>query len=212
MKRFLIVDDHTMVRQGLTSLISGIKEFTVSCDEASSAEEAITLLGANKYDIAILDISLPGMGGLELLAHLKRVAPGTPALMLSMFPEEQFAMKSLRLGASGYLTKQQAGEELIVAIHKVLSGERYLSNAFSDALITTLLTESNQGGNRLAKLSNREFEILRHLASGQSLKLIADDLGVSIKTVSTYKTRLFEKMKFKNNAELVAFAIEQKLC
>ena len=211
MKRFLVVDDHSMVRQGLINLLCGVPEFSVTCDGACSAEEALTLLATQSYDLAILDISLPGMGGLELLSHLRKVAPTTPVLMLSMFPEEQFALRALRLGAAGYLTKQQAADELIIAIHKVLAGERYLSRSFSDTLITNLLDGAEQEGPNLSKLSGREFEILRRLATGQGLKQIAADISLSIKTVSTYKTRLFVKMRFRNNAAMVAYALDQKL-
>ncbi len=211
MKRFLFVDDHLMVRQGLITLLCSIKDFPVTCDGAASAEEAFELLAEHTYDLAILDISLPGKGGLELLTHLRQVAPGTPVLMLSMFPEEQFALRALRLGASGYLTKQQAADELVIAIHKVLAGERYLSRSFSDTLISNILEESEQNEPRHTKLSNREFEIFRRLASGQILKQISVDLGINIKTVSTYKTRLFAKMKFRKNTELIAYALEQQL-
>jgi DNA-binding NarL/FixJ family response regulator len=211
MKHFLVVDDHAMVRQGLMNLLCNITDFPVVCDGASSADEAFKLLADHIYDLAILDISLPGMGGLELLPRLRQIAFSTPVLMLSMYPEEQFALRALRLGASGYLTKQQAADELIIAIHKILAGERYLSQSFSETLISSLLDEADQGGPRHAKLSSREFEILRRLATGQILKQIADDLGINIKTVSTYKTRLFAKMKFRNNAELVTYAIEQNI-
>lgn len=212
MKRFLVVDDHTMVRQGLMNLLNGIPDLAISCDGADSAKEALERSRLQTYDLIILDISLPDMSGLELLPQLKQSAPATPVLILSMFPEEQFALRALRLGAAGYLTKQQAADELIHAIHKVLSGERYLSESFSNTLISNLLAEPDQGAPRHNKLSNREFEILRRLATGQSLKQIADELGVSIKTVSTYKTRLCAKMKFRNNTEMVTYAIEQKLC
>lgn len=212
MKCFLVVDDHTMVRQGLMNLLNGVADFDATCDGANSAKEALDLCSARRYDLIILDISLPDMSGLELLPLLRENTPATPVLILSMFPEEQFALRALRMGASGYLTKQQAADELIQAIHKVLAGERYLSSSFSNTLISNLLAEPDQKGPRHDKLSNREFEILRRLSSGQSLKHIADELGVSIKTVSTYKTRLCAKMKFRNNTELVTYAIEQKLC
>jgi len=211
MKRFLVVDDHAMVREGLINLLCSIKEFTVICDGASSAEEAFELLAERTYDLAILDISLPGKGGLELLTHLRHVAPETPALMLSMFPEEQFALRALRLGASGYLTKQQAADELVIAIHTALAGDRYLSRSFSETLISNILEKSDTGGLRHAGLSSREFEVFRRLASGQIHKQIADDLGINVKTVSTYKTRLFAKMKFHNNAELFSYALEHRL-
>lgn len=211
MKRFLVIDDHTLVRQGIITLLEQITEYPVTCDGAGSAEEALSLISAQRYDLIILDLSLPGMGGIELLSQLRLKKRAVPVLVLSMFPEDQFALRSLRLGASGYLTKQQAADELIDAIRKVMAGGRYLSSTFSDILITNLLDESETSLPRHIKLSNREFEILRRLATGQSLKQIAGELGVSIKTVGTYKSRLYTKMNFRNNAEMVAYAIENKL-
>lgn len=212
MKHFLIVDDHAMVRQGLTAILLSDEEHQISCDEAGSAEQALALLESSPYDLTILDISLPGMGGLELLPLLHHKYPGMPVLMLSMFPEEQFALRALRLGASGYLTKQEAADELIAAVNHILAGERYLSRSFSASLINQAVvgTIKPQQPNH-SILSNREFEILRRLASGQALKVISDELGISIKTVSTYKTRLCSKMGFKNNADLINYAISNKV-
>ena len=212
MKRILIVDDHVMVRQGLIAVLRSSDEHQISCDEAGSAEQALELLAPSQYDLTILDISLPGMGGLELLPLLHQKYPGMPVLMLSMFPEEQFALRSLRLGASGYLTKQEAADELIVAVNHVLTGERYLSRLFSATLINQAVVgtiKAQQPNHSI--LSNREFEILRRLAAGQALKVISDELGINIKTVSTYKTRLCTKMGFKNNADLINYAINNKI-
>ncbi|MGE0157417.1 MAG: response regulator [Geobacter sp.] len=212
MKRFLIIDDHAMVRQGLVAVLRGNTEHQISCDEAGSAEQALELLASSPYDLTILDISLPGMGGLELLPLLHQKYQHMPVLMLSMFPEEQFALRALRLGASGYLTKQEAADELLAAVNHVLSGQRYLSRSFSATLINQAVvgTIKAQQPNH-STLSNREFEILRRLAAGQALKVISDELGISIKTVSTYKTRLCSKMGFKNNADLINYAISNKV-
>jgi len=212
MKRFLIIDDHTMVRQGLVAVLRGNAEHQISCDEAGSAEQALELLASSHYDLTILDISLPGIGGLELLPLLHQKYQHMPVLMLSMFPEEQFALRALRLGASGYLTKQEAADELLAAVNHVLSGQRYLSRSFSATLINQAVVgaiKTQQPNHSI--LSNREFEILRRLAAGQALKVISDELGISIKTVSTYKTRLCAKMGFKNNTDLISYAFSNKI-
>lgn len=212
MKHFLIVDDHAMVRQGLVAILQGDRNLAVDCDEAGTAEAALEKLAQTSYDLVILDISLPVMGGLELLTMLHQSHPEVQVLMLSMFPEEQFALRALRLGAKGYLTKQEAADELIIAVNQVLSGERYLSKSFSATLINQAVVgaaKPQQASHSL--LSNREFEILRRLAVGQPLKIISDELAISIKTVSTYKTRLCAKMGFKSNADLVSYAITNKI-
>lgn len=212
MKRFLIVDDHAMVRQGLIAVLRSSDEHQISCDEAGSAEQALTLLVSSQYDLTILDISLPVMSGLELLPLMHQKYPNMPVLMLSMFPEEQFALRALRLGANGYLTKQEAADELIAAVNHILTGERYLSRSFSASLINQAVVGAiKQQQPNHSILSNREFEILRRLASGQALKVISDELGISIKTVSTYKTRLCTKMGFKNNADLINYAISNRI-
>lgn len=207
MKRILVVDDHAMVRKGLVSILTLQEEVAeVVCDEAGCGDEALLLLEQNHYDLAIFDISMPGLGGLELLARIHETLPELPVLMLSMFPEEQFALRALKLGASGYLTKKEAADELLLAVNQIFEGKRYLSQSLSNNLINQALEDSNTGRPSHATLSNREFQILRSLATGKSLKAIAIDLDLSIKTVSTYKTRLFAKLNFHSDADLITYA------
>ncbi len=213
MKRVLVVDDHAMVRKGLVGILSTqpINSEQLVCDEAGGGEEALHLLEGHAYDLVILDISMPGLGGLELLMRIHESWPGLAVLMLSMFPEEQFALRALKLGASGYLTKKEAADELLLAVQQIFSGKRYLSQSLSESLINQAL--ANDAGSRPshAALSNREFQILRNLAVGKSLKAIALELDLSIKTVSTYKTRLFAKMGFHSDADLIGYANSHNL-
>lgn len=208
MKRVLVVDDHAMVRKGLVGILSTqpIDGEQLVCDEAGGGEEALNLLEGHAYDLVILDISMPGLGGLELLMRLHESRPGLAVLMLSMFPEEQFALRALKLGASGYLTKKEAADELLLAVQQIFSGKRYLSQSLSENLISQALASDTCSRPSHASLSNREFQILRNLAVGKSLKAIALELDLSIKTVSTYKARLFAKMGFHNDADLIGYA------
>lgn len=212
MKQMLIVDDHTMFRQAVIALVTErLTDVGVACDEAGSADAARQQLSGKRYDLVLLDISMPVTGGMELLPELRRLYPDTPVLMLSMYPEEQFALEALRLGATGYLTKQEAAEELLAAIQTVLEGGRYLSRAFSKLLVNQVLEQGAISGPPHLKLSRRELQILRQLAIGRKLKNIGDELGLSIKTVSTYKARLCAKMGFRNNADLLNYALQYKL-
>ena len=207
MKRVLVVDDHAMVRKGLAGILAMQGDgCQIICDEAGGGEEALQLLEQYQYDLAILDISMPGMGGLELLARLIETLPNLPVLMLSMFPEEQFALRSFKLGASGYLTKKEAADELLLAVNQIFEGKRYLSQGLSNSLINQALESDVTSRPTHAALSNREFQILRSLAAGKSLKVIAIDLDLSIKTVSTYKARLFAKLNFHSDADLIGYA------
>lgn len=207
MKRVLVVDDHAMVRKGLAGILTLMGDgCQISCDEAGGGEEALQLLEQHQYDLAILDISMPGLGGLELLARIHETLPTLPVLMLSMFPEEQFALRSLKLGASGYLTKKEAADELLLAVNQIFAGKRYVSETLSNCLIKQALECDDTSRPTHATLSNREFQILRSLATGKSLKAIALDLELSIKTVSTYKARLFTKLNFHSDADLIGYA------
>ncbi len=213
MKRLLVVDDHAMVRKGLTGILTLAGDGRqVVCDEAGSAEEALQLLDQQQYDLVILDISMPGMGGMELLARLHQAWPTLPVLMLSMFPEEQFALRAFKLGASGYLTKKEAADELLLAVNRIFDGKRYLSQTLSTCLLNQALEAEENGVPSHTSLSNREFQILRSLATGKSLKAIAFELDLSIKTVSTYKARLFTKLNFHSDADLIGYANSHNLC
>lgn len=208
MRRILVVDDHAMVRKGLISILSLQQHCgePLQCDEAGTAEEALEQLGSHSYTLVLLDISMPGQGGLELLPTIRARWPETRVLMLSMFPEEQFALRALKLGASGYLTKKEAADELLLAVEQICAGKRYVSQQLSETLIDQALENSSVSHPSHTSLSNREFQILRKLAEGKSLKAIALELDLSIKTVSTYKSRLFVKMGFAGDVDLIAYA------
>lgn len=212
MIRILVVDDHAMVRNGLISILSLLDTPNGAvCDEAGNGEEALLMLSQQRYDLVILDISMPGIGGLELLPIIHERQPELPVLMLSMFPEEEFALRAFKLGAVGYLTKKEAADELLLAVGQIAEGKRYLSQHFSNCLINQALEGGVGGQASHGQLSNREFQILRSLATGRSLKVIALDLDLSIKTVSTYKTRLFAKMGFHSDADLISYANRHQL-
>ena len=214
MKKILIVDDHTMFRQALIAVLnSAADQGPFDCDEASNAETALTMLAAVQYDLVILDINLPETNGLELLPELKLRQPKLPVLVLSMHADEEYALRALKLGASCYLSKKAAAEELIIAVPAVLEGRRYVSSLLSSTLLEQLL-DQEEGKTKISllpSLSQRETEVLRRMATGQRLKDIALELNLSIKTVSTYKTRLFEKLGFRNNIELYRYAARHQL-
>lgn len=214
MKKILIVDDHTIFRQALIAAIHGYTEpGAFACVEASTADQTLTLFAEQQYDLVILDISLPITSGLELLPELKLRHPAVPVLMLSMHPEEEYALLALKFGASGYLSKREAVDELLTAITSLLNGHRYLSGSFSTQLLDQLLNpESRQAVALRPRLSKRETEVLKRMTAGQCLKDIAIELGLSIKTVSTYKTRMFEKLGCKNNADLFTYALRHPVC
>lgn len=209
MIRLLIIDDHAMFRQALMAALHERSSDLggVACDGVGSAADAWRLLATADYDLVLLDISMPNTSGIDLLPQLKSLYPGLPVLMLSMYAEEQFALQSLRLGAGGYITKQEAAEELVVAIGSVLSGERYLSRSFSSKIVDQMLVDGKAAEPRHFRLSRREMDVFRRLATGQSLKNIAEEMGLSIKSISTYKTRLFVKMGFGSIADLISYTM-----
>jgi len=211
MKRILIIDDHPMFRKGLINVLQGLKEHEIVCDETSCGEDALVQVAEQHYDLAIVDISMPGMGGLALLETLHRTIPNLSVLMLSMYSEDQFALRALRLGAAGYLTKQEADEELLTAVRHIFLGKRYLSKSLSEKLIDQTTHKYSDNNPTHSCLSAREFSIMQHLSTGKSLKCIAAELNISIKTVSTYKTRLFFKMGFKTSTDLITYAVQQQL-
>jgi len=212
MKKILIVDDHTMFRQALQAVLHDhLPPDSLSCDDVASAEEAKAKLAKKQYDLIILDIAMPDTSGIELLPELKLLYPETPVLMLSMYPEEQFALQAMRLGASGYLTKKEAADELLAAMEAISNGSKYVGSSLSALLIDQLVHQGRIEEPLHLKLSRRELEIFKRLVDGQSLKSVADDLGLSIKTVSTYKTRLNGKMGFKNNAALISYGLKHPI-
>ena len=208
MIRILLADDHTIVRKGLKQILSeGMSG--VEFGEASNAHDAVTLLSKQDFDIVILDVSMPGRSGLELLKEIKVSKPKLPVLVLSMHPEDQYALRVLKAGARGYMTKDSAPEELVNAVMKILSGGKYISSSLSEQLLTLL--QEPQQGEAYQLLSDREFEVLKLIASGFTASEVAGKLSLSVKTVSTYRTRILEKLHLSTNAELTRYAMQEKL-
>jgi two-component system, NarL family, invasion response regulator UvrY len=205
--KILICDDHKIVRDGLRQILRQLHVSVI--EEAGDGNEAMIRLRNGNFDIMLLDISLPDRNGLEVLQKVKANWPATNVLMLSMYPQEQYAIRALNLGASGYLTKDTASEELLLAVEKVAKGGKYISQELAENLAFHCNDEKTQQKHEL--LSVREFEVMIKLANGKSLKEIANDLFISNKTVSTYRSRIKEKMEFNKNTELTRYCIENNL-
>jgi two-component system, NarL family, invasion response regulator UvrY len=208
MIRIFIADDHPILRAGLKTLLSECEDMTVS-GEASSGEEALRLVRSGEHDIVLLDITLPDMNGVDALKLIKRHRPGMAVLILSMHPEEQYAVNLLRAGASGYVPKEAAPEQLVSAIRTVMNGRRYVSAALAEVLARDLSDPEQQPSH--SSLSEREFQIFCKLAAGMSVSQIAGSLNLSVKTISTYRARILEKMAMRNNADLISYAIKNRL-
>ena len=208
MIKVLIADDHPIVRQGLRQILSETADMAV-VGEAVNAQEALDQVRVGGWDVLVLDITLPDRSGFDILKELKHVQPHLPVLMLSIHAEEQFAVRVLKAGASGYLTKENAPAELVKAIRKVVSGGRYISPSLAETLAFGLDTTTDRP--RHETLSDREFQVMQLMASGKTLTEIAEELSLSTKTVSTYRTRLLQKMNLETNAEIIRYAIENRL-
>jgi DNA-binding NarL/FixJ family response regulator len=208
MIKVLIADDHPIVRQGLRQILSGIPDMEVA-GEAINGQEALEQVRAGGWDVLVLDITMPDYSGFDILQELKLEQPHLPVLVLSIHAEEQFAVRLLKAGASGYLTKENAPDELVKAIRKVESGGKYISPALAESLAYNLEAASDRPPHEA--LSDREFQVMQLMASGKTLTEIAEILALSRKTVSTYRTRLLEKMNLKTNAEVIRYAIENSL-
>lgn len=208
MTKILIVDDHFIVRKGLVSILIEIPD-QVQVAEAESGEEALAMVQVSEYDLVLLDISLPGKRGLEVLKELKELKPLLPVLMLSMHPEEQYAVQSLRSGASGYLTKGSASEELMLAIDKVRKGGKYIGSQLAEKLAYEVITKTEKQLHET--LSSREYEVLLLIASGKTPRAIALALSLNVKTVNTFRARLLHKMKMAGNVDLTRYVIEHNL-
>lgn len=206
MIRVLIADDHQLVRDGLRQILAAAAGIEVAA-EASTGDQALALVKSADFDLALIDMSMPGLAGIALIKRLKLERPGLRILVLSMHGETQYAARALKAGASGYLTKDSASEQLVVAIRKVAAGGLYLT----DAAASTLLQTSSPDAPSHEQLSDREFEVFRLLAIGQGPTDIAEQLHLSVKTVSTHKTRILEKLNLDNAAELVRYALEHDL-
>ncbi|HJU82941.1 MAG TPA: response regulator transcription factor [Holophagaceae bacterium] len=208
MLRMLLVDDHTILRSGLRKILED--EFPGAVvGEAGHAEEALDRLRREAWDLLVLDISLPGRSGLDLLPEIKAMLPRLPVLVLSMYGEQQFAVRALKAGASAYLTKERAAEELIRAIRTVLAGRRYIGESLAEKLAAHVAHDQERPPHE--RLSAREFEVFRRIAAAKGISEIAEELGLSVKTVSTYRTRILDKMGMASNAELMQYAIRQGL-
>ena len=208
MTKILIADDHPVVRAGLKELLSGAFG-KLTFTEAKTAQETIEMASKEEWSLVILDVSMPGRSGIDILSDLKRAQPKLPVLVLSMHPEEQFARRALKAGASAYMTKETVPEELVKAVRKVLAGGRYVSAALAEKLASDLREGTNLTPHEI--LSDREFQILQMIASGKTVTNIAEELALSVKTVSTYRARMLEKTGMRNNAELIRYAIENHL-
>lgn len=207
MTTVLIVDDHPIVRRGLKQVLQDEPDFSIV--EAGNAREALGRIGEQPVDLVIVDIDLPGQNGIELLKDIKRQQKQTPVLMLSVYPEDQVAVRVLRAGASGFLSKEAAPEQLVVAIRKILEGGKHISDRVADLLVMNL---GESGDRKLhEKLSDREFQILSLFGEGKTVKQIAEALSLSVPTVSTYRARILDKMEMKSTAELVRYAIQNRL-
>ncbi len=208
MIRLLITDDHAVVRKGMKQILAETRDIVVA-DEAGDGREALEKIRKNDYDMVLLDISMPGRDGLEVLKELQNLKPKLPVLVLSMYPEEQYAVRALRSGASGYLTKDSAPDELIAAIRKVHGGGKYVSASLAEKLALKLGSDLNTAPHET--LSDREYQVMCMIASGKSVKEIGQELALSVKTVSTYRARILQKMRLKGNADLTRYAIDNKL-
>ncbi|HUU99613.1 MAG TPA: response regulator transcription factor [Bacteroidales bacterium] len=206
--KILIADDHSIVREGLKQYVKTLDEVEL-IDEAVNGNEAWARIKDGSYDLVILDVSMPGMSGLDVLRNIKERNLQTRVLMLSVHPQEQYAVHTFKLGASGYISKDNAFEELTLAIRKIASGGRYIGNAFAEKLAFNGFDPGD--GLPHEKLSEREFQVMVMLAKGKSVMEISKEIFISDKTVSTYRARILEKMGMKKNAELTMYAIKNNL-
>lgn len=206
--KILIADDHAVVRQGLRLILA--TEFKkATFGEAHDTNELLERLKQDTWDVIVMDLSMPGGSGLNTLKDIKHQHPHTPVLVLSMYPEDQYAVRTLKAGASGYLTKESASEELVNAMQKILRGGKYINASVAEKLLLQLGNDDGRPPHEL--LSDREYQVLCMIASGKEVGQIAEHLVLSVKTVSTYRARILEKMNMKTNAELTHYAIENKL-
>jgi DNA-binding NarL/FixJ family response regulator len=204
----LIADDHAILRQGLRQILADAEDMTVVGEAANGIEVMQMIRGDCRCDVVLLDIAMPGRNGIEVLKQIKDEKPNLPVLVLSMYPEDQYAVRLLKAGAAGYLTKESAPELLVQAIRKVAAGKKYISPSVAELLADQL---DSGNGPQHASLSDREFQILLQIAAGKTVSEIAAALSLSVKTVSTYRARVLDKMQMKNNAELTHYAIKNQL-
>ena len=208
MMRILIADDHAIVRKGLKQLL--LEEYpSAKIEEVNDAESLINKIMQEEWNVVICDLSMPGRSGLDALRQIRQTAPSLPVLIMSMHPEDQYALRVLKAGASGYLTKDSIHEELITAIHTVMRGKKFITPSIAEKLAEAFDSDSEKQAHE--SLSDREFDVFKLLSSGKSVSEIALQLSLSITTVSTYRSRIMEKMNMRSNAELTRYALEKKL-
>jgi len=205
--RILIADDHPIFRAGLKEVLSKVKDVEL-IGEADNGQTVLLLTRKQRWDLVLLDVTMPGKDGLEVLQELRRERPKLPVLVLNAHSEDQLALRLLKSGAAGYLTKDKAPDFLLIAIRKVLRGEKYISESLAEKV--TLDVISGETGS-MPRLSNREYQVMRRIAAGKALKEIAQELFLSVRTVSTYRARVLEKLNLKTNTELIRYALQNKL-
>jgi two-component system, NarL family, invasion response regulator UvrY len=208
MIKVLVADDHAVVRRGLGQILSETADILVG-GEASTLPEARRRLQEERWDVVVLDVNMPGGSGLELIGELRKQSPHTRVLVLTVYPEDQYAVRAIRAGASGFLTKESAPDKLIEAVRKVASGGRYVSPELAETLASVVAGEGDGAPHH--RLSDRELGVFKMLASGRTVSQVAADLNLSVKTVSTHRTRILKKMEMKTNAELTHYAVKNRI-
>ncbi len=208
MIRVLLADDHTLFREGVRRLLDSEAGIEVVA-EAGRSQEILDGTASTEPDVVLLDVSMPGRGGLETLGELKARQPGIRVLMLTVHPEDHFAIRCIKAGADGYMMKDAAPEELVQAIRRVAAGHKYITPDLAEQLAMTLGQDFEEQPHE--RLSDREFQVMRLIASGKTVSEIADELNLSVKTISTYRSRILEKMHLRNNAEIMQYAIKREL-
>jgi two-component system, NarL family, invasion response regulator UvrY len=205
--KFLLVDDHQIIRDGLKKILLANYP-TASIEECGDAEEVIDKIGQSVFDLVICDLSMPGRSGIDVVKQLKESLPKLPVLILSMHPEEHYAIRAIKAGAAGYINKTMGGDELLKAVQRILQGRKYISAELAELLTDDLVSSQDH---MHAKLSDREFEVFKLIAAGRPLTEIAGQLSLSLSTVSTHRSRILDKLKMTSNAELIKYAIQQGL-
>lgn len=208
MIKIVIADDHDIVRAGLKQIIADEEDMEVA-GEANSGEKLIELIKKNDYDVVLLDLKMSGMNGIEVMKHIKAIKPSVPVIVLSMHAEDQYAVRTIKAGASGYITKETAGDNLVSAVKRVVAGGKYISPTLAETLAESVAG----GGSELPheNLTDREFQVLCMIASGKTVSEIGSELFLSVKTISTYRQRILEKMNMKNNSELTHYVIKNNI-
>lgn len=206
--KIIVVDDHAVVRRGLIQILESMREVN-SVSEARSGNELIELLKEDEYDVVVLDISMPGKSGLDVLKEIKAIKQNISVLILSIHPEEQYAVRALKAGASGYITKDSAPEELVTAVKRIMEGRKYISQSLAEKLAGSYDITSPKLPHEI--LSDREFEVFKMIASGNTVSNIAESLFLSAKTISTYQSRIYEKTGLKSRSEITLYAIKNGL-